>query len=334
MLEPNDPATALLLEHLPQLELGRLPLIAGDRSGQLASALKALDGISPTIWNRYDGGDAPATPWPPLGPFPGALIRLPKGRAALAFLLGAAATVVATGAPMILVGMNAEGIRSATGRFEIVADGIETIAVGHHARLLRGHRLAQLDVPQELAGWRTQTVLPIAGHSRVWTSYPGVFAGDRIDDGTALLLAALPTQSDHARVLDYGCGTGVIAAHIAAASPAARVELLDEDTLALAAAGENVPGARLILGSRLAAVGEARYDLIVSNPPIHQGVAEDRRVLDRLIAEAPRYLASGGMLQLVVQRRIAVGEALDKAFGKSVQVATSGQFSVFRATKV
>lgn len=333
MADLDDPATALLLDHQSNLTLGPSPLIVGENKGEMASALAAIDGCSPAVWARYAGSTTPAAPWPPAGPHSSALIRLPKGRASLAFALGAAAAVLPAGAQMILIGMNAEGIRSAAGRLAAVAEGVETLAVGHHARLLVGRRLPHLDVPHDLAGWRTHTDLPIAGNLCHWASYPGLFASNRIDDGTALLVGELPPLAVQARVLDYGCGTGLIAAHIAAARPDARLDLLDEDTLALAAAGDNVPGARLILGTRIEAVGDTRYDLIVSNPPIHQGVAEDRRVLDRLIAEAPRHLVSGGILQLVVQRRVAIAEALDRAFGKSAQIAATGQFSVFRAIK-
>ena len=80
--------------------------------------------------------------------------------------------------------------------------------------------------------------------TRPWATYPGVFAAKRIDEGTALLIGVLPPLRADARVLDYGCGSGVIGASAAARAPAIALDLLDNDSVALEAARENVPGAR------------------------------------------------------------------------------------------
>lgn len=333
MTDPDDPATTLLIEHLSQWTPGPRPLVVGDIDGRVADALSAIAGCSPAVWVRNAGGATAAAAWPSAGPHSSALIRLPKGRSAEAFALGAAATVLAPGAPIVLFGMNAEGIRSAAGRLGTVAEDIGTLAVGYHARLLAGRRLADLEVPGDLSGWCTYVDLVVAGERRRWASYPGLFAADRIDAGTALLVSKLPGLSAGAKVLDYGCGTGLVAAHMAAAHPGVRLDLLDQDAVALVAAAQNVPGTGLILGDSLRSAGDVRYELIVSNPPIHQGVAEDRAVLDRLIREAPRHLVEGGSLQLVVQRRVAVAAALEKAFGNCTPVAATGQFSVYSATR-
>lgn len=333
MTDPDDPAITLLLEHPAQCTPGPRPLVVGDISGQVADALAAIPGCSASEWVRIAGGKAVATAWPPAGPYSSALVRLPKGRSAEAFALGAAATTLPPGAPIVLFGMNTEGIRSAAHRLGAVAEGIETLAVGHHARLVGGSRLTHVEGPSDLAGWCTHHDLIIDGAQRRWASYPGLFAADRIDEGTALLVSTLPRLATEARVLDYGCGSGLVGAHVAALQPNAQLDLLDQDAVALVAAAQNVPGAARILGTSLQAAGSGRYDLIVSNPPIHQGVAQDRSVLDRLIKEAPRYLVDGGSLQLVVQRRIAVADALKMAFGNCTPLAATGQFSVFRATK-
>ena len=103
-----------------------------------------------------------------------------------------------------------------------------------------------------LAAWRSVAPLAVAGVVRDWVSYPGVFAAGRIDEGTALLIGALPPLRRGDRVLDYGCGSGVIGAAALAAAPDIVLDLLDDDAVALEAARENVAGARFILGARLA----------------------------------------------------------------------------------
>ncbi|RZI39314.1 hypothetical protein EGT07_29610, partial [Herbaspirillum sp. HC18] len=103
------------------------------------------------------------------------------------------------------------------------------------------------------------------------------------------------------------------------------------DSVALLAAAENVPGARTILGTALPAAGPVRYDAILSNPPLHSGLAEDHRALERLIAEAPKFLKAGGLLQMVVQRRVPLDARLKERLADPAVVAETGSFRVWRA---
>ncbi|MFW6200724.1 MAG: class I SAM-dependent methyltransferase, partial [Gemmatimonadota bacterium] len=168
--------------------------------------------------------------------------------------------------------------------------------------------------------------LSYGGLDREWVSYPGVFSHGRLDPGTRLLLdsmgsAGIPAHGS--RILDYGCGSGVIAGVVdgwleagtgdrdRTADPG--LHLLDADAIALEAARENVPGGRWILADGLADL-DGVYDLIVSNPPYHRGKAEERRVLNALVRGAPSRLEQGGALVMVVQRRFSVEVLLERSF--------------------
>ena len=106
---------------------------------------------------------------------------------------------------------------------------------------------------------------------------------------------------------------------------------MDSDAVALEAARENVPAARLTLGTSLADAGRRDYAAILSNPPLHQGIAEDHTLLDRLVSDAPSLLAPGGYLQFVVQRRVAVEELLGRHFAMADVVAETSRYRVWRA---
>lgn len=331
----GDGATRLMLECLGVLGDVRSPLIADEPSGQLAQGLRDK-GALPVAWLRRVTAKAAvqAATWPPEGGFDAALIRLPKAKEALRFALHAVASRLPATAPVVVFGGNAEGVRSAPRLIDEVAEDTATLATGHHARLIMGRRRACISgLKDSLADWRHVGTIEIGGRARDWVSYPGTFAKGGLDAGTAFLLQHLPDLPSGARVLDFAAGTGVVAAAIAACSRQPQIDLIDADALAVEAARENVPSGRAVVGEDLAAAGGGPYDLIVSNPPIHDGVAASRAVLDKLIAAAPRHLRSGGRLVLVVQRRIAVMPVLEAAFGAAHVLGDDGRFTVVAAQR-
>ena len=328
-----DAATEVMLGLLDQLAPGARPLVVEEASGELYAGLSAR-GCAVQAWLRNVGAGGEARAWPPVGPFSAAFLRLPKAKGALDLALHAAASVVPGGAPIILFGANDEGIRSAASRLETVADNVRTLDTRRHCRVLMGVRREEIaGLKEQLSDWRAVGDIEIAGARRAWVSYPGLFAGGRLDDGTAMLLAHLPVLGENARVLDFGCGTGVIGAAILVKQPQAVVDFVDTDALAIEAVRENVPAGRAMLGDRLAATGKGRYDAIVSNPPLHAGVEEDHGTMQRLIRDAPGRLNGGGVLQLVVQRRVKAGELMQEAFGNVAVVAEDGRYRVLRSVR-
>jgi release factor glutamine methyltransferase len=123
------------------------------------------------------------------------------------------------------------------------------------------------------------------------------------------------------RILDLGTGSGCIAITLAALLPHVRVVATDVSDAALAVAGRNarrhrVGNIELRQGNWFEAIGMQRFDLVVSNPPyiaasdphVQRGDlrfepqaalvadASGFGALSEIIAEAPRYLLSGGWL--------------------------------------
>lgn len=298
---PRDQRVAeMAADSLPAGE-GPLLLI-GDDQRVLATAARQK-GWQPRHWSRWCVGDRPGTPWP-TGEAAAAAIRLPKAKAALRLAMHAAASVVGDG-PIYVYGAKDEGIRSTPKVLGELFAEVDTLAIKRHCRLLVARRPG--GIRDRLADWAEHTTLPLPSGPRAWLHYPGVFAKGGLDAGTALLLDALPAPDPRARVLDYACGAGVIAAELRARTPSVQIDLLDADTIALAAAAENVPGARRIASDAWHGLPERRrYDWIVSNPPFHRGKSEDFAALTALIAEAADRLAEDGALWLVVQRQIPI----------------------------
>jgi 16S rRNA (guanine1207-N2)-methyltransferase len=330
--DPERAADSLIARSLDAIA-PRGRMLLANQGGRLPDELRAR-GLSVVVWNRRVVNGQPAAPEPPAGPFDMALVRLPKARDEQVCTTHAALNVLSSGGRLILYGGNDEGIRGAATTLEALTGSIETLAIGGHGRVLAANRPEHLPgLRGRLADWRMVARISITGLERPWVSYPGVFAANRIDDGTALLLSVLPALAPGARVLDFACGTGLIGAAVVGAQPTASIDMIDNDSVALEAARENVPAARRLLGASLKDVRAAVYDLILSNPPLHEGIAQTRALLDRLVADAPAHLAPAGLLQLVVQRRIALDRLIGEHFGKAEIVAEDGSYRVWRARR-
>ena len=137
-----------------------------------------------------------------------------------------------------------------------------------------------------------------------YVSCPGVFAWDRLDDGSRALIETMqlkPTDS----VLDLGCGSGLIG--LVAAALADQVVSVDASALAVEATRRTyeinrVTKAEVLISDCGSAVFDRTFDAVVTNPPFHQGVGTEYAVARQFVIDAARVLKPGGTLWLVANR--------------------------------
>jgi 16S rRNA (guanine1207-N2)-methyltransferase len=326
-------AVELLTRHLPRLDLSDPVLVVEEYLRDLEAELKSL-GRGVSTWFRRVFGGKRGAPWPTAGPFGAVLLRHPRGKDELAMDVHAAASVLKPGGSLVLYGTNDEGIRGGPAALNSLFEAVETVATGGRCRVIRGRlRATHPEIKGALSIWRQTVSLDHPELPDLWVTYPGVFARGRLDDGTRLLLGALPTLSSGARVLDYGCGSGIVGFVARERASGVEVELLDVDSVALEAAKENVPDARLHLHDGMLDEGAGPFDAILSNPPFHRGKAEVPELIITMIEAAPRLLAKRGILVFVAQKRLRVEASLKASFGKTEVLAEDSTFRVWEATE-
>ncbi len=268
------------------------------------------------------------------------LLPVPLDRDLARRLILTAREALVSGGDLLIAGANVAGAKS------VIADaqGVfgHALDTGYrqkhrHARFVREEAERDLPAWSKKAGvqpgsWQRFAV-EARGVSLDLETQPGVFAGDRLDAGTALLLQHL-TVPDTGRVLDVGCGAGIIGI-LAHALGASDVDLVDANLLAVEAAARNlrrlgVPG-RALASDVYSAVPDEHYDLIISNPPFHRGKEVDTAVADRLIDQAPAHLRPGGSLLIVANAFLAYGKRMSRVFHHVEPVAATRQYHVLLA---
>ena len=245
------------------------------------------------------------------------------------------------GGTLWLAGANDHGIRS------VIADAAELFGAAPVIAYRQGHRLAQA---QRRAGaapmtawastpgiapgtWREFTI-ELRGQQLQVCGLAGVFAHDRLDDGTRLLLESMPSPHG-ARVLDLGCGTGIIGA-LAVRLGAAQAELVDANILAVASASatlarNTIDNARAYAADGIPATQAQRYDLVLSNPPFHVGKAIDYEVAHAFISQTHEALRTGGQFILVANRFLRYDQLLATLFNNVTCLVQTSSFRVWRA---
>jgi 16S rRNA (guanine1207-N2)-methyltransferase len=175
----------------------------------------------------------------------------------------------------------------------------------------------------------------LRGHDLRFTTQPGVFSYGEIDEGTRLLVGAMRV-SPTARVLDLGCGYGVIGIVAAKLASRGHVTLIDSDIRATRLTERNleangIENADVILGDGVRDLPpKSRFDVVVSNPPTHSG----RDVLDEMVEGAYKVLRPRGQLYLVINRLLSLRKKVEEVFGNSETIGREKGFVVIRAVKV
>lgn len=162
---------------------------------------------------------------------------------------------------------------------------------------------------------------------------PGVFSSDALDNGSQLLLSTFDTPPE-GEVLDIGCGAGVLATILAKHSNGLSITLSDVNAAALASSHKTLESNKLqgtVVASNVYSDIQGRFDLIISNPPFHDGLNTSLQAAESLIKDSVKHLKSGGELRLVANAFLPYPEWLDKTFGSHQILAQTGRFKVYQA---
>jgi 16S rRNA G1207 methylase RsmC len=162
------------------------------------------------------------------------------------------------------------------------------------------------------------------------------FAGGEVDPASDMLADAVELEGDE-RVLDLGCGAGVVGLALAAYLPRGEVVMSDSNLCSVAVARRNQLRNGASNVSVLSAIGadgyrEGAFDVVALNPPFHEGRLEDHEVGRQLVEGAFAACRIGGRVYVVASRFLPYEKAMS-AHGETEQVAGDRSFKVLRTTR-
>ncbi|EAS1883566.1 16S rRNA (guanine(1207)-N(2))-methyltransferase RsmC [Salmonella enterica] len=249
----------------------------------------------------------------------------PKNKPEAQFQLMNILSLMPVGVDVFVVGENRSGVRSAE---PMLADYAPLNKVDSARRCGLYHGRLERQPQFSLESWWAEYNID----GLTIKTLPGVFSRDGLDVGSQLLLSTL-TPHTKGKVLDVGCGAGVLSAALASHSPKVRLTLCDVSAPAVEASRATLAANGLegeVFASNVFSEVKGRFDMIISNPPFHDGMQTSLDAAQTLIRGAVRHLNSGGELRIVANAFLPYPKILDETFGFHEVIAQTGRFKVYR----
>jgi len=190
------------------------------------------------------------------------------------------------------------------------------------------------------------TVWPLENTHFTISNHANVFAREQLDLGARFFLQHLPKVKSNARVIDLGCGNGVIGLSLLANQAVSvqnsmLVTFIDESYMAVASAKDNIENnlpnlstqCKFINNDCLTNIVSESTDLILCNPPFHQQQAVTDHIAWQMFKDSYRVLKKDGELRIIGNRQLGYHVKLQRLFSKTTLIASNKKFVVISAFK-
>jgi 16S rRNA (guanine1207-N2)-methyltransferase len=220
------------------------------------------------------------------------------------------------GGHLYVVGAKDRGVLSMAKRMQTYFGNVETLAISKGQRVLCSRKNKEMD-------------------RNIEAPFIEPFAEGKLDEGTRLLLEALEVRTTD-EALDIGCGAGFIGIHIARLATNGHVTMVDASLAAVDAARRRVrrsdlANVQVLPSDGAQAVLSQRFNLVVTNPPFHQGGIQTTETAERFIREAAQVLRPRGRFYLVANRFLKYEPMLRTCFKMIEEVGGNTRYKVLRA---
>lgn len=340
----HDPAFEVLMRYLNDCS-GRTIWVADENALAVIASVTPDDDLA-VVSNRYDAclsanksgiaaefSDFDFSSYPD-GSIQRIVYRISKEKPIVHHVLNQACRLLSDNGELIISGFKDEGIKTYTQKcralFEQVsAEKNGSVYIGIFSKALVPLRAGGLD------DRNYPTLRLINTPSLNFYSKPGLFGWDRIDAGSALLVDHLPAVlecqlSTSSSLLDLGCGYGYLTL-ATACYPFMRRVATDNNAAAIAAmkCNANFYGldVAVIAGDAGKDIDEL-FDVILCNPPFHQGFDVSDELTDKFLISVRNLLARSGLAVFVVNAFVGLEKKAGLHFSSVSVIARNASFKL------
>ena len=204
------------------------------------------------------------------------------------------------------------------------------------------------------------TKIKIENYDQNFTHHSNLFSREKLDIGTRFFLTCIPNEKCDV-ILDLGCGNGIVGITAQQKNPAAKLIFSDESYLSLQSARSNYanyfpnraqeiktatppkstehidhpdvkPEAEFLWTNAYEDAIPGTVDLVLCNPPFHQGTTLSDSIARQMFRDAHRALKPGGKLRIVGNRHLQYPAKLQRIFGNCQVIAQNNKFIILEAS--
>ena len=260
------------------------------------------------------------------------IINFPKSKDELAFTFAMIAPYLLNDAKIVLVGEKKGGVQSSPKLTQHFLSHCQKIDAARHCLVFAGIvNIERLSERFNINDWFKNYQISVDSVELTIASLPGVFSQKKLDIGTALLLSNLP-ETMQGKVLDFGCGAGVISCFIGKKFPSTQLSLLDVSALAITSAKKtlalnNLSG-EVFASNSLSKVSE-KYQNIVSNPPFHQGTKTSYQASEDFLRGVKVHITPRGSVTIVANSFLQYLPIMQQHIGVTKRLINKQGFSIY-----
>ncbi|MFV0450511.1 MAG: 16S rRNA (guanine(1207)-N(2))-methyltransferase RsmC [Vibrio sp.] len=260
------------------------------------------------------------------------LLYWPKAKMEAEYLLAMLMAKLGVNTEIVVVGENRSGVQSIEKMFASYGK-ITKFDSARRCSFYWGQCLEQAKAFQ-IEEWFKSYTVQYQQHELTIRSLPGVFSHGEFDLGSRLLLDTLPNLKG--KVLDFGCGAGVLGCVMARLNSDIALEMCDISALAVRSSEETLKANQLsgrVFASDIYSDTATDYNFIVTNPPFHAGLDTSYNATETLLAQAAHYLASEGELFVVANSFLKYPPIIEQSLGNCETLNKTSKFAIYYAKK-
>jgi len=233
---------------------------------------------------------------------------------------------------ILIVGENKGGIKSLAKLAKKQFTYCEKLDSARHCILFEAGFQPE-SKPFDIEDWFHYYSLNVAQTEIKIAALPGVFSQEKLDVGTSILLNNFHPELT-GKMLDFGCGAGVIGAFYGMRHPVLDITMADVSALALVSAQKTMELNNLcatIMATDSLSEISGQYQNVISNPPFHQGIKTHYAATESFLAGIAKHMTNNAQITIVANSFLNYPPIMEKHIGKTVKLHQEQGFSLYQA---